>query len=175
MNTYEDYANYMMENNDLIIKIKNQALQLNMLLEDVIIVTDHIYKLSLETKIVDDELGEIFEAGYGYIVNTLLDIKSYLEICNFDFNKLLQFETLIFDLLYLDDIKYYLLGSEEDKEKIKEIELLQEEIDKAISSKAVSIEENDKFLLKVEEFVPSGKYKPAYVVFSLIREELNLI
>ena len=77
MNIYQDYTNYMKEFRPLIKQMEATNSPILITFKDVISVNDHICKLVEQNEKVDEELADIFEIGFGFLTNTLEDLKVY--------------------------------------------------------------------------------------------------
>lgn len=175
MNIYEDYINYINEHNDLLDKLYSTNSEVLFCLEDVIKVCDTIYKLYDKKETLSDEINEIFEIGFGYLVNNLDDLTNYYKDC-LD-SDIIQFNyyarVLVYSIL-LEDYKAYLLSNDEYEGKEKEvIEKALKEADEIVSNKKSFDDETIAFLEKTVNLASKEEYKPSYIIFSMIYEELQ--
>ena len=170
MNIYEDYINYMNEHNELIEKLYQTSSKALLCLDDVVRVCDHIYKQS-----ANDEV--IFEIGFGYLVNALNDLESYYkDYLDSDIILFNQYSELLIYSLLIDDYKSYLLSNDELDGKRKEvIEEMLSEIDNIVANKK-SFDESliKKYTDTLEAIGYDEEFKPSYIVFAMIQEELEI-
>ncbi len=179
MNIYEDYNGYMTDMRDLIKKLEETSSGVYVLLEDVLTVTKYIYEEHVKGSKLDDVLEEIFEAGFGYLSNVLGDINiMYQDYFNSDMELFNYYAPLIVYSIYLEDYRCHLeaeeLLTEEREEFIKNIE---EEVDHVLANKMpFDMEMIDTWEERIFKIAPKGdKFKPVYLVYSMIVEELKLI
>lgn len=178
MNIYEDYQSYMEECSELIEMLKTNGKEVYYAIHDVIKVTDYILKQYQNNQKIDEDLDEIFDIGYGFLANVLADIKTYYEDA---FNKNPKtFETyseLLLYSIYIEDFKSFL-----ESEDLMNDDMLQT-INEMLNQLDSIFTHTKKFnpnlpmdlnaqlnALGTEKF----KFKPAYSVFQMICEELDL-
>jgi len=178
MNIYDDYINYLSECMELIDKLKETSSPLNLIIDDVIKVTDYIYQQYDKKIKIDDDLEEIFSLGFGYLSNALSEIKTYYEDSfDKDINKLNNYATLIIDYIILDDFKAFLDVDDYLTDELKEkIDSYMTKIDRIVAnSSKIPSELNDEVTFFIEDYTPSDKmFHPVYAVFSMIAEELMI-
>ena len=178
MNIYDDYISYLGEHMDIITALKDSDSPVLSILHDVIRVTDYIYQQYSKKKPIDEDMEEIFSLGYGYLSNTLTDIKMYYEeYFNKNIERLNRFSTLIIDLIILDDFKAFLDVNERlDMDTSNEIDDLMNKIDVALENKNPdSIELVENVELYIEDKTPLKlDFRPVYIVFAMIAEELSI-
>lgn len=176
MNIYEDYINYMSEHNELIEKLYSTNSQVLLCIDDIVKVCDFIYQLTQKEEEISDEIAQIFEIGFGYLVNAITDLETYYnEYLENDIVLFNNYNTLMIYSILIEDFKSYLLSNDEYYEEIKkEIENMQDTIDQIICNKK---EYSDSFLKeltdKLERLDFDKEFKPTYTVFSMILEELQ--
>lgn len=178
MNIYDDYGNYLGEIEVLLNKLTSQSSPVLYCLSDVINVLDYIYRKYLDKAKIDAELEEIFEIGFGYISNSLNDIKTYYEeYFNKDIVLFNQYANLITYSILIDDLKAYLISEERlTKEKEKALDNALNQIDNVmVNNLAITGD----IICDIEEAYEASlpkknDYKPVYTVFAMIAEELGL-
>lgn len=175
MNIYEDYINYMNEHNDMLDKLYSTESEVLFCLEDVIKVCDTIYQMYDKEETLSDEINEIFEIGFGYLVNTINDLNSYYKDClNSDIIQFNHYARILVYSILLDDYKAYLVSNEDYEGKEQEvIEKALKDIDEIVSNKKAFGEETLASLEKVVSLASREEYKPSYIIFSMIFEELQ--
>lgn len=178
MNIYDDYGNYLGEIEVLLNKLTSFNSPVLYCLSDVINVLDYIYRKYLDKAKIESELEEIFEIGFGYISNSLNDIKTYYEeYFNKDLILFNQYANLITYSILIDDLKAYLISEERlTKEKEKNLDNALKLIDDVmVNNKTITGD----VICDIEEAYESSlpknnNYKPVYTVFAMIAEELGL-
>lgn len=175
MNIYEDYINYIGENNDFLDKLYSTNSELLFCFEDVIKVCDTIYKMYDKKETISDEINEIFEIGFGYLVNTINDLKSYYKDClNSDIIALNHYSRILVYSILLEDYKAYLVSNEEYDGNVKDVvEKGLKEVDDIVTNKKTFDDEVIQSLEKILNFATEEDYKPSYLIFSMIFEELQ--
>ena len=174
MNIYDDYINYMNEKNDLIDKLYSTDSELLFCLEDVIKVCDFIYKLYDKKETISDEMSEIFEIGFGYLVNNFNDLDNYYKDClDSDMILFAHYSRILVYSILLEDYKAYLLSNDnfEGSEK-EEIEKCLKFIDETVSNKKTYTDEDVELLEKTFASACNEEYKPSYIIFAMIYDEL---
>lgn len=178
MNIYEDYQSYMEECSELIEVLKTNGKEVYYAISDVIKVTEYILNSYLNHQTIDEDLDEIFDIGYGFLANVLSDMKTYYED-TFDKNPKIveKYSELLLYSIYVEDFKSFLESEELMNDdmlqtlndilmKLDGIFTHQKEYDENLP-----LDINAKLTeLGLEKF----KFRPAYSVFQLICEELNL-
>ena len=175
MNIYEDYINYMSEHSSFVEKLYSTNSQVLLCIDDVVKVCDYIYQMTQKEE-VSDEIAQIFEIGYGYLVNTISDLETYYkEYLNQDIVLFNNYNTLLIYALMIDDFKSYLISNEEYPDEIKKaIEDMENQIDQVVCNKESFSEDLVKELtFKLERLDFDKEFKPTYIVFSMILEELQ--
>lgn len=178
MNVYDDYISYLGENMDIITALKDSESPVLLVINDVIKVTDYIYQKYSKKQKIDEDTEEIFNLGYGYLSNVISDIKTYYEEAfDKDINILNKYSSVLVSLIILDDFKSYLDVVERLDDDTKN------EIDELIN-KLSSMMENrrqvNQELLEDVEILLSEKnselldFRPVYIVYAMIAEELEL-
>lgn len=177
MNIYEDYVNYMNDKQELIEKMIKHNSSIYYVLSDVIKVTDYIYRFYKENEKIDEDLEEIFDIGFGFIANTLEDLKTYYEdYFKKDIKTFNYYSELMLYSVYIEDFKGYLdVNDLLDEEKEKFLSELIYEIDNILVNKK-PYDQSFVILLesKINTLLPKNDYQPVYNVFRLISEELGI-
>lgn len=178
MNMYDDYNKYIIENEELLNNLKNSDSNVLLCLSDVLEVLEYIYKKYLDQAKIDNDLEEIFEIGFGYLSNSLVDIKTYyLDYFKKDIILLNRYSTLIVYSILLDDLKGYLLSEERLTEERK---ATINNASKLIDDVMINLKEIDgDVIVTIEEAFETSlpkkhNYKPVYSVFQMIAEELGI-
>lgn len=178
MNMYDDYNKYIIENEELLTYLKDSNSSVMYCLTDVLEVLDYIYKKYIDEAKIDAELEEIFEIGFGYLSNCLIDINTYYkDYFKKDIILFNKYSTYIVYSIMLDDVKGYLL-SEELMNEQREEEL--NNAAKLIEDTLINVSEiSSSVIQKVEESIENvlpkkNTYRPVYAVFALIRDELGI-
>lgn len=178
MNMYDDYNKYIIEHEELLNNLKNSDSNVLLCLSDVLEVLEYIYKKYLDQAKIDNDLEEIFEIGFGYLSNSLVDIKTYyVDYFKKDIILLNRYSTLIVYSILLDDLKGYLLSEERLTEERKETI---NNASKLIDDVMINLKEiGGDLLVTIEEAFETSlpkkhNYKPVYSVFQMIAEELGI-
>ena len=178
MNMYDDYNKYIIENEELLNNLKNSDSNVLLCLSDVLEVLEYIYKKYLDQAKIDNDLEEIFEIGFGYLSNALVDIKTYyVDYFKKDIILLNRYSTLIVYSIVLDDLKGYLLSEERLTEERK---ATINNASKLIDDVMINLKEIDgDVIVTIEEAFETSlpkkhNYKPVYSVFQMIAEELGI-
>lgn len=178
MNMYDDYNKYIIENEELLNNLKNSDSNVLLCLSDVLEVLEYIYKKYLDQAKIDNDLEEIFEIGFGYLSNSLVDIKTYyVDYFKKDIILLNRYSTLIVYSILLDDLKGYLLSEERLTEERK---ATINNASKLIDDVMINLKEIDgDVIVTIEEAFETSlpkkhNYKPVYSVFQMIAEELGI-
>lgn len=178
MNMYDDYNKYIIEHEELLNNLKNSDSNVLLCLSDVLEVLEYIYKKYLDQAKIDNDLEEIFEIGFGYLSNSLVDIKTYyVDYFKKDIILLNRYSTLIVYSILLDDLKGYLLSEERLTEERKETI---NNASKLIDDVMINLKEIDgDVIVTIEEAFETSlpkkhNYKPVYSVFQMIAEELGI-
>ena len=129
MDIYTDYANWKLENYDLIstlVKNKSKAISR---FTSVIAVVDYLYdKLDNEKKL-DEDLELIFSTGFDYIYDEFMMIETLLQNkFNNDFNELEKYSKTINLLLYINDFQNEALNYKEGTFDLKPLDELNEKV-----------------------------------------------
>lgn len=178
MNIYDDYNKYIIENEELLNYLKSSNSSVLYCLADVLEVLDYVYKKYVDKVKIENELEEIFEIGFGYLSNCLIDINTYYnDYFGKDIILFNKYSTLIIYSILLDDVKGYLLSEERLTEERSEM------LDKAaklIEGTLINIKEiNPEEVAEIEDILEmvlpkKNNYKPVYAVFAMIAEELGI-
>lgn len=178
MNMYDDYNKYIIENEELLNYLKNSNSSVMYCLMDVLEVLDYIYKKYVDKVKIDNELEEIFEIGFGYLSNCLIDINTYYkDYFGKDIILFNKYSTLIIYSIMLDDVKGYLLSEERLTDERSE---MLDKASKLIESTLINLKEVEgNVVAEIEDILEmvlpkKHKYKPVYQVFAMIAEELGV-
>ena len=129
MDIYTDYANWKLENYDLIeslVKNKSKAISR---FTSVIAVVDYLYDKYVEEKKLDDDLELIFSTGFDYIYDQFLMIDTLLEKnFNNDINELEKYSKTINLLLYINDFQNEALNYKEGTFDLKPLDDLNDKV-----------------------------------------------
>lgn len=178
MNIYEDYLSYMNEVQELIEMMINNNSTIYYVLNDVIKVTDYIYRFHEENENIDEDLEEIFDIGFGFLANTLEDLKTYYyDYFEKDIDKFNYYSELMLYSVYIEDYKGYLEVND----------LLNDDVEKALNELIYQIDSilvnkkpyDKSFVLSLDSVINTvlpmdADYKPVYNVFRMIVEELGI-
>ena len=133
MDIYTDYANWKLENYDLIeslVKNKSKAIAR---FTSVIAVVDYLYDKYVEEKKLDEDLELIFSSGFDYIYDQFLMIETLLEKnFNNDINELEKYSKTINLLLYINDFQNEALNYKEGTFDLKPLDDLNNKVMKFI-------------------------------------------
>lgn len=178
MNIYDDYNKYIIENEELLNYLKSSNSSVLYCLADVLEVLDYVYKKYVDKIKIENELEEIFEIGFGYLSNCLIDINTYYnDYFGKDIILFNKYSTLIIYSILLDDVKGYLLSEERLTEERSE---LLDKAAKLIEGTLINIKEiNPEEVAEIEDILEmvlpkKNNYKPVYAVFAMIAEELGI-
>jgi len=179
MNIYEDYRNYIDECDELIEMSKEKGASVYYAISDVLKVTEYIYNEYEKNQKLDEDLEEIFDIGYGFLANVLADMKTYYEDA-FDKNKDVfeQYSELLLYSILIEDFKSYMYSEELMNDEYEEkLNQLLNKLDSIFTNKKPIpnglVEQIDATLSDMG--IHNSDYRPAYSVFQMIAEELNLI
>lgn len=178
---YNDYANWLIENDNLIKTLKKEKTQLYDRYENVFLVVEHLYDLKVEQKPFSEDYYKIFTIGFHYLFNQFENVKLLLDnTYDGSLKELLKYETSIVLFLmageFQDDI--YDSLKEEADEIIKPIKNIENEIYEYITKKQhVPKKVFDKLDKKTLEIYNEHEqiYNPIYSIFYDIAEEMNLV
>lgn len=178
MNVYDDYISYLGENMDIISALKDSESPVLTIINDVIRVNDYIYQQYSKKNTIDEDTEEIFSLGYGYLSNVISDFKTYyVEVFEQDINLLNKYSSVLISLIILDDFKSYLDVIERlDDETKKEIDELMYKLDSMIENRRQINQEllEDVEILLSEKESQELDFRPVYIVYAMIAEELEL-
>ena len=136
MDIYTDYANWKLENYDLIsnlVKNKSKAIAR---FTSVIAVVDYLYDKFVEEKKLDDDLEVIFSSGFDYIYDQFLMIETLLEKnFNNDLKELEKCSKTINLLLYINDFQNEALNYKETKNDLKKLDDLNDKVTEYLDKK----------------------------------------
>ncbi|MBR4496601.1 MAG: hypothetical protein IKP12_05675 [Acholeplasmatales bacterium] len=129
MDIYTDYANWKLENYDLIeslVKNKSKAISR---FTSVIAVVDYLYDKYVEEKKLDNDLELVFSTGFDYIYDQFLMIETLLEKnFNNDINELEKYSKTINLLLYINDFQNEALNYKEGTFDLKPLDDLNDKV-----------------------------------------------
>jgi len=129
MDIYTDYANWKLENYDLIeslVKNKSKAIAR---FTSVIAVVDYLYDKYVEEKKLNEDLELIFSSGFDYIYDQFLMIETLLEKnFNNDINELEKYSKTINLLLYINDFQNEALNYKEGTFDLKPLDDLNNKV-----------------------------------------------
>lgn len=178
MNIYEDYANYIDDCSEIIQIMNDHASPLLLIINDVMEVTEYIYHKYNKKEKLNEDLEEIFSLGFGYLSGVLSDIKIYYEEClDKNIELLNKYASVIISIVMLNDFVDYLDVEELLNDDIKkDIEEMTYKLDGIVSNQKSfdeSILVDAEYM--IDNYLPSGlEFRPVYMVFALIKEELEL-
>ena len=178
MDIYNDYINFINEYEDFLYDLKDNDLNILLFFNDCINVMDYLSKKHLDGNTLEMEEDEVFDIGYGYLSNSLYDLKYYYEeIFKKDIKMMKKYDDLLIYHFTLDDIKGYLISNDQfDSEKESIFNDCEDLIEDYISNhKEVTNDILFKLQSYSEEILPKkNDFQPAYVVFGLMADELDL-
>lgn len=178
MNVYDDYGNFIEDCDYLIKKLKEIDSPIMITINDVLKVLDYVYEQYLAGDKIEDELIDIFDIGFGYFSNVMIDVINYykdyfkenIDILNY-YAKLIVYD------IYVNDFKCY-LDTEEllNPERKVVIDKIKENIDQILKNRLPYSQETiEKFEGEISSIMPyHDNFKPVYSVFLMITEELNI-
>lgn len=178
MNIYEDYANYIDDCSEIIQTMNDTKSPLLLIINDVMEVTEYIYQKYNKKEKLSEDLEEIFSLGFSYLSTVLSDIKVYYEEClDKNIELLNKYSSVIISIVMLNDFGDFLDGEERINDDLKEeIEKLMFKLDGIVSNQK---DFDDNIIINVEYLIDSNlpndlDFKPVYMVFALMKEELEL-
>ena len=178
MNIFDDYGNFIEEHEELINKLKDSSSVILTVINDVMKVLDYVYEQYLAGDKIEEDLIDIFDIGFGYFSNVMLDVNVYYkDYFNSNLDILNYYGSLITYSKHLEDFKYYLESEELLSDERKEtIEKVLDKIELILKEKmSYSKDDIDNFEDDIKEIMPyHDLIKPVYSVFLMITEELNL-
>ncbi len=178
MNIFDDYGNFIEEHEELINKLKDSSSVILTVINDVMKVLDYVYEQYLAGDKIEEDLIDIFDIGFGYFSNVMLDVNVYYkDYFNSNLDILNYYGSLITYSKHLEDFKYYLESEELLSDERKEtIEKVLDKIELILKEKmSYSKEDIDNFEDDIKEIMPyHDSFKPVYSVFLMITEELNI-
>ena len=77
MNIFDDYGNFIEEHEELINKLKESSSVILTTINDVMKVLDYVYEQYLAQDKIEEDLIDIFDIGFGYLSNVLVDVDLY--------------------------------------------------------------------------------------------------
>lgn len=178
MNIYDDYGNFIEDCDFLLNKLKEVDSPILTPITDVLKVLDYIYEQYLAGDKIEEDLVDIFDIGYGYFSNVMMDVTNYYkDYFNENIDVLNYYAKVIVYSIYLDDFNCYLDNEELlTPERKKVIEEVKEKIDGILQNKLpYSQDDINHFEDSITSIMPfCDHFKPVYSVFLMITEELNI-
>lgn len=178
MNIYEDYANYIDDCSEIIQIMNDHASPLLLIINDVMEVTEYIYHKYNKKEKLNEDLEEIFSLGFSYLSGVLSDIKTYYEEClDKNIDLLNKYASVIISIVMLNDFIDYLDVEESLNDDVKkEIENMVYKLDGIVSNqKSFDSDIITDAEYMIDSYLPKNlDFKPVYMVFALIKEELEL-
>ena len=177
MNIFDDYGNFIEEHEEILSKLKDTSSVILTTINDVIKVLDYVYEQYLAGDKIEEDLIDIFDIGFGYFSNVMIDVNTYYkEYFNSNIDVLNYYGSLISYSKYLEDFECYLESEEllaDERKRI--IEIILDKIDVTLRNKlSYSKQEIDNFEDEIQTIMPYHEsFKPVYSVFLMITEELN--
>ncbi len=178
MNIYEDYLKYKEDNKAFLDVVHKNAYSIEILYEDVLAVLDYVASMYQKNGSVEADLEDLFDMGLTYMANLVSELVTmYHDYFGENIDLMNSYSHHIIYFFYLEDYKCHLDACELlTDNKRKQIDNMQKELEETLINKApisedalASYEERlDKLINKKDEF------HPVYVIFSSIRELLNL-
>lgn len=178
MNKYDDYAKYIEEKRDFLNEIKNKAINVYVLFEDIVTVLDYFIEMYKKDGKIDDDLIDFFDVGFGYLTSVISDLEMmYKEYFHEDINLLNAYSNLIIYFFFVEDLKCHFDANEvlTDTRK-KTIDSIQKEIENILAKNMpVNDEITEKFEVKIDKMITKNdNFHPIYSIFAMVREELNI-
>ncbi|MBO4667787.1 MAG: hypothetical protein J5666_06675 [Bacilli bacterium] len=178
MNIYEDYLKYREDNKAFFDAVHQSAYSIEILYEDVLAVLDYVAAEYKHHGSVEADLEDLFDMGLSYLANLVSELEMmYHDYFGENIDLMNSYSHHIIYFFYLEDYKCHLDACEllTDAKK-KTIDNMQKELEQALINKTPIVEDSlasyeeklDKLINKKDEF------HPVYVIFSSIRELLNL-
>lgn len=177
---YNEYASWQLENSDFLSLLKEKGNDLYYRFKHVFDVIDYLYLQLVEDESYSEEEDHIFQTGYFYLANQLIEIKNILNsYYNDDFDLANKFAKDINFLLNTQDFQAEALSNiSDDTNSIKELLSFDKKIVKYLSKQETIPEklfnELDNILIKVfdEEKI---NYLTINNIFLEIADELNIL
>ena len=178
MNIFDDYGNFIEEHEEILDKLRKSSSVILTTINDVIKVLDYVYEQYLAGDKLDEDLIDIFDIGFGYFSNVMIDVSTYYkEYFNSNIDVLNYYGSIISYSKYLEDFQCYLESEELLTDERKQIiERILDKIELILKEKAsYSKEQIDNFEDEIQAIMPYHEsFKPVYSVFLMITEELNI-
>ena len=137
-----------------------------------------VNEINIDNVKIEAELEEIFEIGFGYLSNCLIDINTYYkDYFGKDMILFNKYSTFIIYSIMLDDVKGYLLSDERLTEERSE---MLDKAGKLIEETLLNLKDiNPSVIQEIEDLLEmvlpkKHKYTPVYAVFAMIKEELGI-
>lgn len=172
---YEDFKKWYDQNEEFLTHLfKHNSLVFDRINDVIKVLT---YVITMDKKDISDDLDFIFDVGYAYLFNRVMEIKFYLEkYFKNDIDAFLHFESLINYTMYLDDLKEVLVEKEKFGDSVKEgFDEIAARIEEIISKKKHFepdiIDEFNVILLSV---LPNDNFLTTPEIFIQVAEELQI-
>lgn len=120
---YNEFANWKLENNDILSELKEKASGIYFRFEHIINVVEHYYNKLIDDPTFSEDDDAIFRTGFYYMTDQIEDVITLLEkVYNNDFNELDKHSKEINLFLNTIDFQTELLNNElDDKEDIQRL------------------------------------------------------
>lgn len=178
MNIYEDYQQYIKEQQPFIKMLEKTDSPIILVFEDIKAVLDYTFKLVSENAKIDEDLQEAFEVGFQYLINVFSDLKLYYEdYFKHNLERLNYYAYLIVYTINLDDYLGYLRDEELLKDDLKQvIDDIQNQIDQImVKNENFDVQLLDQFDGRITENIgPNDNFNPITSIFSRMREILDI-
>ncbi len=178
MNIYEDYQNYIAQQQAVINQLEKTESPILAVFEDIKAVLDYTSKLAAENSKIDEDLQEAFDVGFQYMMNVIADLRTYYdEYFKSNIDRLNYYAPLIVYTISLDDYLGYLRDEEILSDEMNHlIDDIQNQIDEImVKNEVFDVKLLDQFDTKITELTsPRDRFNPITSIFSRIREILDI-
>lgn len=177
---YNEFANWQLENDDLLKQLKNKAQGIYFRFDHIISVVQYYYDKLIDDENYTEDDDAIFKTGFYYLADQLEDVKTLLEeIYKNDIDELSKHSKEINLFLNTIDFQTELLNNElDDKEDIQRLMDFDQDVYNFITEKhPVPIdyyEELDALTLKIFKRLNINYYS-INDIFLEIADELNIL
>lgn len=177
---YNEYANWQLDNSEIITNLKTKGEDLFYRLKHVVDVIDHLYLQIVEDPNYSEEEDQIFQTGYLYLASQILILEEIVEkYYNNDFDLANKYAKDINFLLNTKDFQAEAITSlNEDDENIKKLLIFDKKIIKFLKKHEnipnKLFEELDALLIKIFDF-DNINYVTINNIFLEIADELNIL
>lgn len=174
---YQEYANWLLKNNDFLNNITKETKSLSFRFEPILKVLDYLYN-----KLIDDpnytlEEHNIFTTGLYYVQDQVEELLILLkEVYNNDFNLFKSYEGDLFYLLTVLEFQAEIQNTDLDSEEEKVLEIDQEIFDQITNKNKIDNKiksEFDLLSLKIIERHKIDYYSISDIFFD-IKEDLGI-